>query len=124
MSDSVSSPDGKIQVAFSLTDEGKPVYAVRMDNKEVLKPSPLGLVRNDQSFAEKLTLANVPKTESVRDQYDMLLGKKKHCLYQANRKVFTLKNPQGGMMQVIFQVSNDGVAFAMYFRTNPTRPVV
>ncbi len=115
MSDSLSSPDGKIQVAFSLTDDGKPLYAVRMDNKEVLKPSPLGLVRNDQSFAETLTLVEASKTQAVKDQYDMLLGKKKHCLYQANRKVFTLKNPQGKMMQVIFQVSNDGVAFRYAF---------
>ena len=111
----ISSPDRKIQVSLSMDEQGRPLYALRLAGKEILKPSAMGLVRSDASFAEKLTLVKVSKPQVVKDSYDMLLGKKKHCVYEAVRRVFTFKNAGGETMDIIFQVSNDGLAFRYAF---------
>jgi hypothetical protein len=115
MFNTISSPDGKIGVQFQVDPDGRALYAVLLGGKQVLGPSAMGLVRNDSSFAEKLTLVKASDVEVVKDAYDMFEGKKKHCVYQANRCVFTVKNPVGETMDIIFQVSNDGVAFRYAF---------
>ena len=111
----ISSPDGKIGVQFQVDPDGGALYAILLGGEQVLRPSAMGLVRNDSSFAEKLTLVKTSDVEAVKDAYDMFEGKKKHCVYQANRRVFTVKNPVGETMDIIFQVSNDGVAFRYAF---------
>ncbi len=111
----VSSPDGTLQVRFSLDEQGRPHYAVDKNARPVILPSPLGLVRSDYSFAEQLTLADTSPVQKVQDRYIMPHGKRRECIYQANRRVFTLTNPAGQTMQLIFQVSNDGAAFRYAF---------
>lgn len=112
---SVSSPDGKVRVVFDLNGAGTPLYSVQYEGKAVLEPSPLGLVRSDGAFDAGLTWAGVSKTETVKDDYTMLTGKRKDCEYRANRKVFRVKDADGRVMSVIFQVSNDGAAFRYAF---------
>lgn len=115
MSNTISSPDGKIKVTFSVDQQGRPMYAVTCADKEVLKPSAMGLIRNDGSFAENLMLLKSSKVETVKDSYTMLTGKSKQCSYLANRRVFTLQNADDGQMDIIFQVSNNGLAFRYAF---------
>ena len=115
MSNAVSSPDGKIRVQFQVDPYGRPLYAVTCAGRPVLRPSEMGLVSSDGSFAEGLTLVKASPVETVRDRYDMPLGKRRHCVYEARRRVFTLRNTDGRMMDVIFQVSNDGMAFRYAF---------
>ncbi len=115
MSNMISSPDGKIRVQFQIDSDGGPLYVITCAGKEVLKPSAMGLIRSDGSFAKKLTLVKTSDIEVVRDDYQMFEGKKKHCVYQANHRVFTLKNADNEMMDIVFQVSNDGVAFRYTF---------
>jgi alpha-glucosidase len=106
-----SSPDGKLQVIFQVDSQGRPLYSITLVGKTVLEPSQLGLVLNDSSFDEKLTLESATEPEKITDKYLMLTGKRRNCIYQANRRTFVLKNDKGEKIQVIFQVSNDGVAF-------------
>ena len=111
----VSSPDGKLRVLFSLDEQGRPQYSVSLADSEVIRPSAMGLVRSDQSFAEGLTLEGASAPQGVKDRYTMPHGKRKDCVYEANRRVFTLKNADGAVMEIIFQVSNDGAAFRYAF---------
>ncbi len=105
------SPNDKLQVTFQIDSQGKALYTIQLAGKVVLEPSQLGLVLNGRAFAEELTLENVSEPESITEKYLMLLGKRKNCFYHANRRTFVLKNENGQKVQVIFQVSNDGVAF-------------
>lgn len=114
-SNTVSSPDGKLRIEFSLDEQGRPHYSVTLGEKQALGASALGLVRNDQSFAEGMTTAKVSAVQRVTDRYTMPHGKRKDCVYEANRRVFTLKNAGGAALEIIFQVSNDGVAFRYAF---------
>jgi len=110
-----NSPDGKLSVIFQLNDKGQPLYSIQFNGKDVLKPSSLGLIRDENSFAEGLSLENISGPERIEDNYTMLLGKRRKCSYIANRRVFNLKNSEGEKIQIIFQVSNDGAAFRYVF---------
>jgi alpha-glucosidase len=105
------SPDSQLQATFQIDSQGRALYAITLANKAVLEPSQLGLVLNDSSFDGKLTLESTSEPEMITDKYSMPLGKRRNCVYQANRRTFVLKNDKGEKIQVVFQVSNDGVAF-------------
>jgi len=110
----VASPDGQVKAEFFLED-GRPFYTLRLNEKPLLVKSPLGLVCADADFTENLTLKGFSKMEIVLDDYTMPLGKKSRIRYQAHRRIATLENPQGRTVEILFQVSNDGLAFRYHF---------
>lgn len=115
----ISSPNKKLTVQFSIKDK-KASYRIQLDNKEVLGNSALGVVREDGDFSQNLSFVNADKSVLVKDSYESLNAKKSHIDYLANRQVIHLANQQGKKMDIIFQVSNDGVAFRYYFPETST----
>jgi alpha-glucosidase len=111
----LKSPNDKISVNFWLTPKGTAVYSVSCSGSTVLKQSKLGIVRNDEAFSAKLTLDSVSNVSAVSEDYTLLQGKRLNCSYYGNKRVFYLKNANSKIMEIIFQVSNDGVAFRYYF---------
>ena len=110
----LTSPDGKIQVAVDVK-QGCAYYTIKYEKVEILEPSRLGLVRNDADFVSGLSLTKTSLIEKVSDNYTVFAEKKSHCSYQANKQVFEFKNLIGKKIKIIFQVSNDGVAFRYVF---------
>ncbi len=111
---SVSSPSGKVKVLFSLSKNGEPLYSVEFNGKTILLESKLGLVRNDVDFSQNLSFVSSSKTK-VNDNYEILTAKRRFNSYNANGVVYRLKTIDGKQLNIIFQVSNDGVAFRYYF---------
>jgi hypothetical protein len=111
----ITSPDGRLAVEFHLDDAGAPRYVIQLEGKPVLQDSRLGLVRDDADFSQKLELVSESKPEGVKDHYEILTAKRRVNDYRANRKVVRLKAPGGQQMDIIFQVSNAGVAFRYFF---------
>lgn len=111
----VKSPDGKLEADFTLTADGAPRYTVSNAGQLVLRESRLGLVRDDADFSQGLTLLGTSQTDPVVDRYEMLTSKRRLNDYRANRQVYHLATKDGKKIDVIFQVSNDGVAFRYYF---------
>jgi len=111
----ITSPDRNISVQFLVSQNKNAFYTVKHADKLILSQSKLGIIREDENFFENLSLDSVSSIETVKDDYEMLQGKKRKYSYSANRKVFYLKNKNGTKMNIIFQVSNDGVAFRYYF---------
>jgi alpha-glucosidase len=112
---SIGSPDGNLTVEFKLTADGAPVYLVRQAGKVVLSESRLGLVRDDEDFTKRLVPDRGSTEEKVADRYEILTAKRRFNTYEANRRVFHLKTATGKKLDVIFQVSNEGVAFRYLF---------
>lgn len=112
---SVSSPDGRLTVDFRVTDSGEPFYLVKRDNQIVIGQSRLGLVRDDADFTRGLSLLGETGPEAISDHYEVLTAKRRHNTYRSNRKEFHLATEGGHRMDVIFQVSDDGVAFRYRF---------
>jgi hypothetical protein len=111
----ITSPNGQMRVDFQLTDAGAPRYSVALNNQPVLDTSRLGLVRDDIDFTSGLRLIASSEDERVVDDYVMLTSKRRQNHYAANRKTFHLQTAAGAKLDLIFQVSDDGVAFRYYF---------
>jgi len=111
----IKSPDSHIAVDFTLDSQGAARYEVSLDGKQVLQSSRLGLVREDADFSRKLRWNSDQPVERVIDDYTLLTGKRRINHYVANRKVIELRGTNGEAMQIIFQVSDDGLAFRYFF---------
>jgi len=112
---SIASPDKRIQVSFWVNNEGRAFYKISNQNQIVIKDSKLGLEAQDADFVKGMKLLNASATEVVNDNYELFTGKKRFPHYTANKKVFHLQSKEGRKLDIIFQVSNDGVAFRYYF---------
>lgn len=108
---SVSSPDGRVAVTFELTDEGAPVYSLTLDGRALLESSPLGLVTDFARWDRDLALVSAGTVEPVEDHYGLAHGKQREVDYAANRRVVRLADPEGHEIDIVFQVSDDGLAF-------------
>jgi alpha-glucosidase len=112
---SISSPDEKTSISVWMSDDKGAFYKIKFCDTVVLQQSKLGLVREDGDFSKELSLKSASDIETVRFDYEMLQGKRRRCSYAGNRQTFHFTNCSGKKMDIIFQVSNDGVAFRYYF---------
>ncbi|ATC66131.1 alpha-glucosidase [Nibricoccus aquaticus] len=111
----VQSPSGELVVRVSLTARGELRYAVARAGQAVLGESRLGVVRDDADFSSGLRMLEQTKTRKVSDNYELLTAKRRVNEYRANQTIFRVAAKSGERMDVIFQVSNDGVAFRYFF---------
>jgi hypothetical protein len=113
----VFSPDRKISVDFKL-QAGKPVYTVSYNQAKVINPSPLGIEAKKINLYDHLVQKSASAVTLVKDNYTSLNAKRSNISYAANKRTFSLTNPQGKVIQIIFQVSNDGVGIRYHFPAN------
>lgn len=119
----LTSPDEKLTVTVGLTDQGAPVYRIERDGKVVMRDSKLGLVRDDADFSKGLKPLTSSAQEKVRDQYELPGSKRLLNRYEACRQIFHFEQASGGgKLDIIFQVSNDGVAFRYRFPETDAKP--
>jgi len=111
----VTSPDKSITVQCQTDASGQPSYSIQYKGATVLEPSKLGIVRSDADFSKALTLISSSPVTLVKDSYKLLTGKRQQNSYTANRQTVHFKNASGALVDIIWQISNDGVAFRYYF---------
>jgi alpha-glucosidase len=98
-----------------LNADGAPRYTVQIDGNGVLRESRLGLVRDDVDFSRGLRLNSGSDIKSVEEHYEIVTAKRRANHYQAREKTFHLDAVSGQKMDVIFRVSNNGLAFRYCF---------
>ena len=108
----VYSPDKNIAVTI---DANQLFYNVKYKDKTVLKNSKLGILREDEDFTKDLKVVKSGQTKTIQDNYVMLNAKRKDITYTANQIKIETKSTSGKLMNIVFQVSNDGVAFRYEF---------
>ncbi len=111
----LKSPDNKIEVILQINEKGKVGYSILYEGITIIHPSKLGVIRNDGNFSTGLILDSVSAIQKVEDNYTLLHGKRLQCTYTGNKRIFYLKNNQNKPIAIIFQVSNNGVAFRYFF---------
>ncbi|WP_242689292.1 glycoside hydrolase family 97 protein [Pedobacter sp. SYSU D00535] len=105
----VSSPDKQLRLSFQISD-GKPFYSVSYKGKPMLENSPLGLTTNAGDFSSGMKYLG--KTEGTVDKkYTQDRIKTAEVHYVANKLSLDLENAQGKKITVVFQVSNNDIAF-------------
>ena len=107
--ESVFSPDGRLIVTVS-DEGGKPAYSVTYDGVAFLAPSPLGVKTDIGDFTQGLALTGFSQ-EPVADDYSVPTIKASTVHYRANRGVFSFEKDGKPVIDIIFQVSANDVAF-------------
>lgn len=117
----IESPDGQLRAEVFLSPTGTPGYRILRAHQPILLDSELGLVREDADFTRDLRWLDVGPLSQVADHYELPGSKRLMNHYHANRRVVQLATPTGSQLRVVFQVSNDGVAFRYEFpEVSPT----
>ena len=106
---SVTSPNGQLVVTVSETD-GHVTYAATLNGQPVLNPSALGLKTNIGDFNYQLSIINY-QLSAVSSAYTMRGTKASKSDYKANQLTVDLQNKNGQPISIIFQVSDNDIAF-------------
>ena len=106
---SVSSPDGALKVNVSVKN-GKPTYSVTYGGGVILEDSPLGLITNTGDFSTDMNFVN-STTGNVEETYNQSKIKQSKVNYKANALNCVFTNSKEQKIAVLFQVSNNNIAF-------------
>ena len=106
----VAGPDGRLVVTVSDAG-GKPTYSVTYDGVPFLRTSPLGVKTDIGDFTEGLKLNGFKNEGLITDDYSIPTIKASKVHYEANRAVFSFVKDDKEVLDVIFQVSANDVAF-------------
>ena len=105
----VSSPDNSLQVRVSDAG-GRLYYTATLDGQEVLQPSALGLKTSIGDLTKGLSIVDT-KTSVIDEHYTMRGTKASSADYKANALTVDLKNQDGRVFSILFQVSDHDIAF-------------
>lgn len=106
----LSSPDTRLRVKLVLSN-GQLRYQIFQNQTTLLEPSALGLVLDRTDLSKDLSLVSVSPLQKIRDEYRILNAKKSFVRYQAHQRSWKLKNKDGQVLEIVFRVNNEGVAF-------------
>ncbi|MBP5765056.1 MAG: glycoside hydrolase family 97 catalytic domain-containing protein [Bacteroidales bacterium] len=118
MAQDVTSPDGRLRL--QVQNDAVTTYRVTFDGHTVLEPSPIGLIANYADLATNLKLIR-SSIDTVRNSYDMTRTKAAHSDYKATRLRCRFQNPDGYPIDVVFQVSDNNIAFRYELAKHPSR---
>jgi len=107
--ETVASPNGRTVVNIS-SENGKVRYDIQYDGKQVILPSKLGLSTSIGDYSDKLTFVEAKKS-IVNVNYLIKTVKKSEVAYSASKLTLTYENDKKGKLDIIFQVSDNNVAF-------------
>jgi hypothetical protein len=111
----LQSPDQSIVLNVSLSASDEIQYSVQKAGVDVIQPSALGVMMKEHDFSQRMKLVTTSKPELISDSYQTRNAKKSSILYQANQLTITFANGEGEKMDIIFRLSNDGLAFRYSF---------
>ncbi len=105
----VTSPDKHLIVTLAL-EQGRLSYSANLDGNVLLEPSPLGLRGDSIDLSSNLKL-NSHQTTPVSYSYQESKIKQSAVEYKANQLVCLFESQTGQKLEVIFQVSDNNIAF-------------
>lgn len=111
----LTSPDKTLSVQVTLDDQQRVRYSIARGGDTVIEPSQLGIALADADFTQGLTLSSASEVNAISDSYALWTGKKSQVSYTANEQTLRFINAEQDELQIIFRVSNDGVAFRYAF---------
>ena len=118
--ETVSSPDGRIVVNCNIVENPKPYarderfyYNVSFQGVFVIRDSPLGIeLRDTPPLDNNFRLYGIDR-KTGNETYSLVHGSRKKVRNHYNQMTFFLqeKHPPFRLLQIVFRVYNDGVAF-------------
>ena len=129
----IASPDGNLQLTFSLTSKGEPRYTLSRQDTAVLLPSALGMtIIADSSYNglikkqagtpayPEVNLSNSMRllatdTASCDTVWETVWGEEQFIRDQHTQLTVRLQHRTGIRMNIVFRLFNDGMAFRYAF---------
>ena len=109
----IESPKGNILVTINDVS-GDLYYTVdyktEVKKQKALESSKLGIEREDADFSN-LTFVSIAENKEIAEEYQLLSGKKLNISTVYNETILCFKNEKNNLLEIIFRVYNDGVAF-------------
>lgn len=115
------SPNSEIKVSVYVDSTTASAYGTTYltikqtihDNQEkvIIDKVKLGINTNYQNLTDSLQLVSVSAPLAINDNYEMLTGKRSHCINSGTERTYTLGNRSGQILKLIVRAYNDGVAF-------------
>ena len=128
------SPDGELELRFSLSDKGEPTYALDYKGRAVVLPSRMGLeLRSDApalEFGAEIQKGGYGEPVSLYDGFEQcgaersefdetwqpVWGEESSIRNRYNELAVTLRQPQSGRQMVVrFRLYDEGVGFRYEF---------
>ncbi|MBI2427208.1 MAG: glycoside hydrolase family 97 protein [Ignavibacteriales bacterium] len=113
----IQSPNKKLSLAFSLSQDGEPTYQLNFGKKQVILPSKLGIEIKDQTpFLRTFVIANV-ESSLVDESWDPVWGEVKtiRSNYRELKVALTQMANKPRTMIVTFRLFDDGLGFRYEF---------
>lgn len=116
MAESITSPNGQLQLNFSVNSQGEPVYELFYKGKAVIRPSKLGLeLKNDPGLMNGFTLADT-QTSTFDETWEPVWGEVKQIRNHYNEMAVTLdQKAQDRNIIIRFRLFDDGLGFRYEF---------
>ena len=116
MAESITSPNGQLQLNFSVNSQGEPVYELFYKGKAVIKPSKMGLeLKNDPGLMNGFTLADT-QTSTFDETWEPVWGEVKQIRNHYNEMAVTLdQKAQDRNIIIRFRLFDDGLGFRYEF---------
>ena len=118
MAQQQASPNGDVQLSFSLSANGTPTYKVSYKGKEVVKESTLGfLLKETDPLTADFKVVNSKKT-TFKETWKPVWGEESEIINHYNELLVELRQEKTNrLMNIRFRVYDEGVGFRYEFPT-------
>ena len=114
-SNTLSSPDGQLEAAFALTEDGAPCYKLGRSGAAVIEPSALGFELCDgTSLKDGFSIAGV-EYDSKDETWQPVWGEERDIRNNYNEMLVSLVREDGVKMNLRFRLYDDGLGFRYEF---------
>ena len=112
----LNSPNGKLQMTFSLSEKGEPTYMLQYKGKTVIRPSHLGLeLKNAHNLQQDFVIKN-STTSSFDETWQPVWGETRNIRNHYNEMFVELYQPsQERGLNIRFRLYDDGLGFRYEF---------
>jgi alpha-glucosidase len=109
----VASPDGRIVVNLTTDGDGRPLYTISRNGKQIVAPSALGFLFTDAPKLQRNFKVESQAASSVDTRWEQPWGEWKTIHDRHNELRIRLKETTalGRVMEMVFRVFDDGVGF-------------
>ncbi len=113
----ISSPGGDLQLQFTLTEEGEPVYWARYKDTAILDTSALGFELVDAPSLRAGFEMTDYSTRALNDLWEMPWGEQREVSNNYNELTVEVREipPPNRRMRLIFRIYDDGFGFRYEF---------
>jgi glucan 1,4-alpha-glucosidase len=118
---SISSPDQRLKLQFSVNKEGTPVYSLQLAGKQVLGQSQMGIaIKDDYGFTKDLAITKIDSS-AMDENWNTVWGQEKTIRNQYKQLTVALRQNGGKKLQlrIVFRLFNAGLGFRYEFPAQP-----